>query len=310
MKVVHLFNHEVDSRSLLMVAQGLMQHPDIFKVSFNQPVVSFGKVIAEASDNIQKDMHEADLIFRPNDAHFNLPEIDRQLNGLLSKVIYYDIKDDTAIDQHRLGHCKLYLKRSWKKYHTGTMPFPYAILDEYTRGEDQDRDIDVVYLFNPKDTLNEHKRYVVYEELQRAGFENSIIGTVTHGRQNGRRMIFDKPAANPFIKYLDILKRAKIVVTCGPDHPGGDSRLWEALASGALVVTDRPDNVLEDKLEDMKHCLVYDGSDRTSIQKAIARMKILLEYDNHREPMAYRGHIFAMAHHRAENRIDRVLNEL
>ena len=39
-------------------------------------------------------------------------------------------------------------------------------------------------------------------------------------------------------QYLRLLHRARIVVTCQPAHWEGDYRMWESLASGALVFID------------------------------------------------------------------------
>lgn len=38
--------------------------------------------------------------------------------------------------------------------------------------------------------------------------------------------------------YLEVMKRARIVVTANPGHWEGDFRLWEAVASKALIFVD------------------------------------------------------------------------
>ena len=79
MKIVHLFNPERGSRYPLLIAEGLLAQP-LVEVAHNAPVVSLGQVVAKPHPNIEQAIAEADLIFRPGDDHFGLPELDRLLD--------------------------------------------------------------------------------------------------------------------------------------------------------------------------------------------------------------------------------------
>lgn len=305
LKIVHLFNPDIDSRSLLQVAQGLLKQPDV-EVSFSHNVPSLGEYLAHKSPFLEQDIRQADYIFRPNDSHFNLPEIDRMIPDW-SRVIIYDIHDDAQFD-YREG-CAKYLKRNpdGDKFDT----FPYAVLDEYCIMPEVNRDIDLVFLFNePSDTHNEHNRYLVYQELLKMNLpDNCIIGTTTYPdapRTNGRRLIFEPKGGNRFVQYLGILKRAKIVATCSPDHNGGDSRLWEAFASGALVVTDRQRNL--DIHPGNEHCILFNPPNLSSINDAI-KMALNMP-DGLKLEWGARGKAFALQYHSAEARIKKVLDDL
>ena len=104
LKAVHLFDG--GTRYPQMISQGVWSHPDI-SVSFSKPFVSLGKVICNQSLNLFEDLLESDLIFRSGDLFFNHPEIDSYLTEkyLWNKVLYYDFKDASAIDNHRLDIC-------------------------------------------------------------------------------------------------------------------------------------------------------------------------------------------------------------
>lgn len=306
MKIVHLFNPERGSRYPLMIAQGLLETP-LSEVAHNAPVVSLGEMIVRPSANIRQEIVEADLVFRAGDAHFGIPSLDRLLDW--SKVIYYDFKDTTEIEQQRLEQCRLYVKRTW----TGTgaaklMPVPYGILNEYTGPPAGHRDIDLVYLFPAVNRPGVANRYRVYEILSRAGIHNSIIGNMTITDGSGRRAILEPPAGNGFIKYRELLSRARVVWTCQPNHSGGDSRVWEALTSGALVVTDWPVSNIAHAPVDGKHALIYDGSSEKSILETIERVKELL-WNERRElkRIARAGKRLGQAHHTAFHRVRKIL---
>ncbi|KAJ1628025.1 hypothetical protein T492DRAFT_164824 [Pavlovales sp. CCMP2436] len=70
---------------------------------------------------------------------------------------------------------------------------------------------------------------------------------------------------NPSPRYAQQLLNSRIVVTCNPDDWEGDSRLGEALAAGALVLTDRmadPPPILEDNTNVVFYDSVEDMLDK------------------------------------------------
>ena len=305
--VVHLFNFNKGSRYPSMISQGLYFHPDI-NVSFAMPFISLGKIV------------KADYIFRCDDEHFRFVEIDRFLdkNDLWSKVIYYDFKDSTAIDFHRLSACNAYVKRSWAKGinrepiempDIPLLPVDFGLLNEYfERPVPEKRDIDICYMFSPDKRIGV-RRYNVYKELeaQRDSFENAVIGSVTTFAQIGRRGIFELPENNPFLDYLDYLKRSKIVFTAFPDRWDGDSRTWEAFSSEALVFMDATTIPSPKPFISGKHCYIYDARSPESIKNAIAIAKDLLRNETTRRTIAKAGYHHALSFHKPVNRINQIL---
>lgn len=303
MKILHLFDPKRGSRYPLMISQGLMGSRGV-GATVSAPVTSLGQQIASPVHDLDQATDEADYIFRAGIDHFQYGD-----HLPWDKVIYYDFKDSPGIDDYYYGKARLYVKRSsQRRLDKKFIQVPYGILPEYYTESRRARDIDVCYPITPNaNSPFEQSRHFVSLALQNAGFTNIRMGQ--EGNANGRRAIFDAPTGNPFVRYLSLLSATKIIITCSPDHPGGDSRLWEAFASGALVVMDGPRVALPNPFVDGKHCLIYEPN-RISINTMIARVKVLLGDNEARKQMAEAGQEHARRHHRAVNRVRRILNEL
>lgn len=317
--VVHLFNFNKGSRYPSMISQGLYIHPEI-EVSFAMPFISLGRIISPADKHLSESLLKADYIFRCDDEHFGFDEIDRflDINDLWSKVVYYDFKDSTEIDFHRLSTCNAYVKRSWasginrepiEMPDIPILPVDFGLLDEYfERPAPEKKDIDICHMFPPDKRIGV-RRYNVYRELdaQRGNFGNAVIGVPTAAAQAGRRAIFDPPEDNPFLDYLDYLKRSKIVFTAFPDHWDGDSRTWEAFSSGALVFMDATTIPSPKPFISGKHCFIYDARKPASIRNAIAIAKDLLKNETTRQTIAKEGYQHALSFHKPVDRVNQIL---
>ncbi len=317
--VVHLFNHHAGARYPTMISQGLWRHPEI-QVSYSMPFISLGKQICPADSNLETSLLGADYIFRACDSHFGIAEIDTILDkhNLWGKVIYYDFKDEADIDGHRLQTCLAYLKRNWSigydRYPLRPSPVPmlpvdFSLLSEYFRNPiPEEKDIDIAYLFPPDQRIG-RRRYSVYEELDRvrSAFGNPTIGMPTATARVGRRAIFKPAENNPFLNYLQILKRSKMVFTAFPDEHDGDSRTWEAFSSGAMVFMDTTHIPSPQPFIHGKHCYIYDARDRDSIRKAIDRAMEYLNDDIARERIAQLGLKHALKYHKPTDRINMIL---
>ncbi len=322
LKIVHLFNFHKGSRYHAMISQGLYLHPDV-EVSYAMPFVSLGEIFQPADKDLSDSMKNADYIFRGDDEHFGLPDIDRFLdnNNLWPKVVYYDFKDSWAIDNHRLEQCVAYIKRSWSMGYDRVpipepplpiLPMDFGLLNEFfVRPMPEIRDIDICYMFLPDKRIGK-RRYNVFVELdkQRNEFSNPLIGTPTTMANVGRRAIFDKPDNNPFLDYLDVLKRSKIIFTAYPDNWDGDSRTWEAFSSGALVFKDISTIPSHKPFLTGIHCFDYDARKPESIREAIAKAKYFLKNNKERKKIAENGFTFALSNHRPEQRINQILSWL
>jgi hypothetical protein len=300
-----------------LINQGLWLHPEV-EATFCSPFISAGQLICEPEKDLAGALRKADLIFRADDEHFPHPEIDEFLDqeGLWDRVVYYDFRDASILDRHRLEKAKVYLKRSWPTgydraarfpIHPKLYPLDFALLNEYfLHNAPPVRDIDIAYMFPPNPLIG-RRRYGVYEELQRARhlFPNSRIGHFTTAAQQGRRGIFD--LRSPFFQYMRLLKRSKIVFTAFPDRQDGDSRTWEAFASGAMVCMDATAIPSPYPLQHGKHCIMYDARDRRSIRDAISQARYYLGNNVARQAIASVGHSWVLEHHKAVDRIEQVL---
>ncbi|UCD38352.1 MAG: glycosyltransferase family 1 protein [Fidelibacterota bacterium] len=318
-KVVHLFNHHTGARYPAMISQGLWLHPEV-EVSYNMPFISLGKEICPADSNLETSLLGAEYIFRAGDSHFGIADVDGLLDGhdLWGKVIYYDFKDEAAIDTHRLQTCHAYLKRNWSSGYdrrplapapVPILPVDFGLLSEYYVDPiPVEKDIDIAYLFPPDQRIG-RRRYSVYEELDRVrgAFSSPAIGVPTASARVGRRAIFDPPEGNPFLAYLRMLKRAKIVFTAFPDEHDGDSRTWEAFSSGAMVFMDTTHIPSPQPFVHGKHCYIYDARDRDSICTAIDTAMEYLKDDAGRENIAQQGLEHALMYHKPEDRISMIL---
>jgi hypothetical protein len=320
LNVVHLFNYFKGSRYPAMISQGLRAHPAI-EPHYLMPFVTLGSIVCPALKRLEETLREADLIFRADDEHFGFPEVDGLLDrhGLWRKVVYYDYKDSPKVDKHRLGSTLAYIKRSWgvgkDRQPRAPLPVPmlpmdYGLIDEYFAVPFPDtKDIDVACMFPPHPMIGE-RRYGLCREIAKAGARLGTVrlGRVTTGAHIGRRAIFEPPENNPFLDYLRILKRSKIVFTAFPDEQDGDSRTWEAFSCKALVFMDATGIPTAHPFENGRHCIVYDARDPRSIRDAIALAEYYLHNDRAREKIAEAGFRNAVNHHKPTDRIDRILH--
>jgi hypothetical protein len=319
LKIVHCFDPERNSRYPAMISQGLWFNPD-FSVAFNNPFISLGKTLCPAGKDLNALLRDADFIFRSSDEQFQIPAIDTILDvhNLWPKVIYYDCKDSPAIDAHRLKNCAAYIKRSWPigfdrrprpMPPAPILPMDFGLLEEFLAVPfPAKKDIAIACLFEKKPAIGK-RRAMLVEELEKVAplYPGSVIGAVTSGERAGRRAIFDEPYSNPFLAYMTILKRAKIVFTAFPDNWDGDSRTWEAFASKALVFMDETFIPSAFPFEHGRHCIIYDARDRQSIREAICLARYYLKNEQARERVALAGYAYALKHHTPVARVKRIM---
>jgi hypothetical protein len=318
-KVVHLFDPDRGVRYHQMIAQGLAAHPEV-RVSYSAPVVSFGRLIGPASSRPERDLLEADLIFRPDDGHFGLSEMDEffDAHDLWDRVVYYDKKDSPELDTQRLQQCCAYLKRSWpigserhprSRPERPVLPMDYSLLAEYYRvAVPKVKDLDVVCPFLD-DPIIGARRYALVTGLEdaRGRLGNCAIGGFPFRGRDGRRAILEPPQGNPYLDYLSTIKRAKILFTAYPEPQDGDSRTWEAFASGALVFKDKTHIPSAHPFVHGEHCIIYDATSTDSILEAIDLAVYYLAHESERARIASAGWAFARRHHLPASRMDEIM---
>lgn len=102
-------------------------------------------------------------------------------------------------------------------------------------------------------------------------------------------------------KYFVKLYTSEIVVTVNPANWEGDFRLWESMASGALVMVDHLFVPYPHPLVDGKHIVFFDNNNETEF------MSKLMYYHTHPEEarkIAVAGYLFAMRYHRTVSMVD------
>lgn len=326
-RIVSLFDTTKGSRYHQMINQGLIHHPNVTPF-FQEPVTSFDQVIAPAVDGQSDLVHQmtmADLILFPGVQHYRFPQallgaIERY--RLWNKTVIYDFSDGEYIVDTYVKYCHMYIKRTCeaalepKDVPGGKiLHLPYGPLYEYVEPVDYqaDRDIDIAFLMTPDPSSpTQASRQLTYNALtdlartaEFSGF-NIVIGQEAH---DGRRAIIDHPDSpdNAFRRYMDKLHRAKIIVTVQPDHLGGDSRLWEALLSGAVVVSN--------DLTGQKLGLV-DGNHYMSFNphgdiREFKRLLLALLHDDEaaktRQLIARNGREYVLSHHMPTDRVETIL---
>lgn len=209
----------------------------------------------------------------------------------------------------------LYFKRSWVEKSNGShvggraaanndrdritfLPFVYSLWDNYTTGF-------VIGARRPLAvacTVRTHAR-VQPARTRVVSWLNEELGNRTDvfvGDTGGHRKKVDKT-------YFDVMRSARIVVTCHPSDWDGDFRLFEALASGALVFTDELHTPMPFPLRDGVHVVVYDSRDK---QDFLAKLRYYMEHSDVAAKIAVNGLAFALTYHRPVSRVDYILRSL
>src|SRR5579862_8969028 len=236
------------------------------------------------------------------------------------RTIFLDYDDDPRMIYDAGDfRWRLYFKRSYvDREHGCVMDYAelpvlataYCVVDamcETPDGYDDRRSIDISCLFedtvidSPCFRLARGRLLTFAKRLSSDKHLAMQIGTVSECGPVGRSGI------DP--KYRQCLYDSKIVLHANPDPWEGDSRLWEALASGALVFVDRMHAPIRHPLIDGEHLIFYDLSDDGM---AILERKIVayLADDRERQRIGTQGREFALKHHRSINRITEIIGEL
>jgi len=259
-------------RSYQLLLEGLQHHPNVFLTS------------PENCDYLL-------LEFRHYPSYFHLAK-DYPKKTII--VDYRDAPHDYLIE----GSYRLYFKRSVVDRDTQTLitrasHISYAIMDKFIYPHNPIRDIDVGCYFNQGHQQN---RNSLLQFTQSLALPDKKIktGLVTPDGEVGRT------AYNKIYYYH--LKRTKILLTANPDNWEGDSRLWEGLANGCLVMVDRMQTPIINPLIHERHLIYYDN-----LNDLEAKINYYLQHDNECQKISNQGHRFAMEHHRSINRIGEIL---
>lgn len=130
--------------------------------------------------------------------------------------------------------------------------------------------------------------------LQEMDIEGAVVGSVDEGtRSKGGK------------HYWDYMRRAKIVATANPGGWEGDFRLWEALASKALVFVDELHAPIPCPLLHGEDVVYYDAYDRRSFKQ---KVRYYLAHPDEARRIAMSGFHKAIRCHRWVNRVDYIMS--
>jgi hypothetical protein len=195
------------------------------------------------------------------------------------------------------------VERRFCDYDRPVTPISYCVKDDYLdRGSSvaRTRDIDISVFFDPQSDAaarNLYRSRVACVVRDQYRHRRVFVGIAGSAGALGRNS-FQAP-------YFEMMARSKIVVTCNPDRWEGDYRLFEAISSGALVITDEMLTPVVHPFIDHQHLVVYDRNDLSTLTSAIDQM---LDDEGLRSAIAQRGYEHAMRHHTTTNRIDEILD--
>jgi hypothetical protein len=297
---MRVFHFSDRGRGAHGVTQGLLELG--LTVLVDTGYVSLGREVLRPADPQQA--RDCDLVFcgvarhRPLIRHFRK----------LKDTIFYEYRDRCTPDPAFLGG-RGYFKRSVtcgpdrKPAGGDSTPINYSALDEYYLAEGHERTYDIGCFFDPGNPKLGLRRGNVLRALQRLDPPNSLVGVSTGHSNSARLAICDPPLRNPFVDFIRLQHRTKVIFTAQPWLVDGDNRTWEAMASGALVFLDRCSIPTPDWPVDGQHCCHYDAADPASVDAAIGRALYYLKNDAGRERVAAAGYRFVRERHRAVNRV-------
>ena len=189
------------------------------------------------------------------------------------------------------------------QYDREVYPISYCVKDAYYRLEylhKASRDIDIAVFFDATQVPEKARDYyrTTIARLIKSEFGELKIFVGISGN-NG------KVGRNQFQQsYFELMTRSKIVVTCNPDRCEGDYRLFEALSSGSLVISDNMITPVINQFVDGEHLVYYD---KNELEKLVDSIRRLLANDAERTKIAANGYKHAMQFHCTTNRIDEIL---
>jgi hypothetical protein len=292
-------NHGI--RFYFLVKEGLAMHPNVEIVD-------------------QKDINNADFIlYLPGSAPWHKTECTDKayINRLIvmdefdGHPLYHPYPTNTEMTKEYGPDMKWYymfFKRSFTAHRNGKFldyphlnkldvyPISYAISETYTQDIFSfDRDIEIV------STLRGHKaessRLRVQNWVTEYTQDRQVKNSITSAINKGSRGVVSQ-------LYFEHMQNAKIVVTVNPANWEGDFRLWEALATGALVFVDPLYVPLQFPLLDKKHLIYYDNNNKTELWEKLDYYRKNKEIA---KEIAIEGYLHAMKYHRTVNMIDYVL---
>lgn len=136
------------------------------------------------------------------------------------------------------------------------------------------------------------------EAPEKKEYEALFVGTMNASLNPKRVEFFESLKTKVPIqvmegKWWELFPKAKIVVNQTVKHDL-NFRVFEALGSGALLVTEKSSNGLFDLFEDGKHFVTYEHG---NVEEAAQKINYYLAHDEEREKIAATGKEAALTYH-------------
>ena len=235
-----------------------------------------------------------------------------------NKTIIVDMADDKFLLTDI--KCLLYFKRScidkktfkFIKYNIDFIPMSIPIKKSYIEylktinldNQERKNDVCCTHLEIPDNhpcNLNVYRTKIVryLKNLQKIRPYKFYLGYDKTNIPNARAKLNEN--------YFNTLLNSKIIITCNPDWWDGDYRLWESLASGALVICDKMLTPVTHPFEHKKHLVYYD---RENIEELSSLIDYYLKNENERLKIAKEGHEYALKYHKYSDRANEIIDKL
>ena len=182
--------------------------------------------------------------------------------------------------------------KSFINYSREIIPLPFAIRYDTLNyinsiSKKPERSFDISCLFNGKDR---GFRRDIYHYLKKSELNKKykiFVGCIKRSK-----VYYNKVNC----AYINQLLKSKIIVTSNPKNHEGDYRLYEALASGALVFSDQMLLPIENKLVNFKHLIIYKNMNHLD-----KLLKYYLQNQDDLIRIANEGNNYALKHHQFKN---------
>lgn len=300
---IYLCSHPVTYgfRFYYIVHEGLLLHPNINLLPFSE-------------------VDKADfIIYLPNSAPWHKTECTSK--RFISKLIVLDEYDppslfrpNSSIEAMKIEYgvnmtwYSMYFKRSFVIRKNGQFkgyphlklynlyPLVYSISDKYIPYKFTfKRDISILCTLRGSNAMPTRQR--VSDWVKEYAHNNSLHNAIVSEVNSASRTAFSRG-------YFEKLYSSEIIVTVNPAHWEGDFRLWESMASGALVFVDPLHVPYPYPLKDGVHAIFYDNNNKTDL---LQKLDYYLKHKDKARQIAINGYLHSMKYHRTVSMMDYIL---
>lgn len=193
------------------------------------------------------------------------------------------------------------ISKKFITYERNVIPLPFAIRQDTINYINSiknkfNREFDVSCLFGKGNRGMRRDIFKFFKNTELSKKYKIFVGTIKKSKK------FYHQVNNG---YINQLLKSKIIVTSNPKNHEGDYRLFEALASGALVFSDQMLTPVKNPLIDKKHIIYY---------KNIKQLHQLLIYylnnTKEREEISKNGYQYSMKYHTFVYRTTEIIDEI